>query len=227
MNRFACFLVATTVTFFAATNSTQANSITGTSIQSFSSQYIGSAVDQRLAENIINESGLSGGAHDTTQWHMWFTDGTVETTPTGFVVIDLGANYDLANIHVWNYNETGSIQPGFGAKEVAIWVSPDDNASNLVKLDNGGGDFVFPMATGASDYTGFDVNLSGVTNSSLLGNARLVKFEILGSWRDDVGFPNVNFVGLSEVQFTEVPEPGTVLLALVGWAGLIRRRIFV
>lgn len=179
----------------------QADVITGVSIHSFSSQY---ATDNRLAVDIVNGSGLIDGTyHNTVASDMWFTDGTVETTPTGFVVMDLGTNHALNNIHVWNYNESPTDpQAGFGAKNVEIWVSPDDDVSNLVRLDNAGGDFVFPMATGVND-AGFDVNLSAVTNFELLDDVRLVKFQILDSWRDEVGFPNVNYVGLSEVQFVD------------------------
>lgn len=175
-----------------------------------------------------SSTGLSstdfGATHSTTWLDHWFSG----ISAGAFVTFDLGDNYGLDTIHIWNENENNG---GFnrGLKDASIWVSPDDNTANLVKLvtsgagatDNGTGDFLFAIGPQSSSYTGFSLDLSSVTNSSLLDNARLVKIQTITNHGSAGGS------GLAEVLFgggDPVPEPGSI--ALLGLGGLLvaRRR---
>ena len=198
--------------------SADAEVITGVTIDSVSSEW--SAIG-RGAINTVNGSGLSGGIHDTTVENMWLTTSGNETPDITF---DLGATYDLGSIHVWNYNEFDTWSTR-GLNSVHIYVSPDDNAANLAALTDGGGthNFTFPQALPNDPVVptaGFDVDFTGVTNMSLLSSVRLVRFDAQSN--HGAG----NFAGLSEVQFSPIPEPSTFALAALGLLslGLVTRR---
>jgi VCBS repeat-containing protein len=108
---------------------------------------------------------------------------------------DLGSSVALGGSHVWNYNEAANLNAG--AQAVEIYVSPTTNTGDLVKLDNAGGDWVFPQAPGTAGYAGFDIDFGGVTNAALMADTRLVRFNILSSYGS-----GASLVGLSEVQFS-------------------------
>ncbi len=177
-------------------------------------------------ENTINSSGLDptnqthGVAFDT----MWMTaDGDVANASIQF---DLGAVYNLASAHIWNFNQYTVISDAStfdgtnrGVQQVDILVSLD--SANWTVFDD---DHIFQRApntpTPSSDYAGFDLDFGGTV-------ARYVKFEIDSNFGSDIAG---NFVGLSEVQFTPaaaVPEPATMLLlgsGLIGVGAFVRRK---
>ena len=209
--------------------------ITGTTIESAT---IGLNANMG-PENAINGQGLPGntpalsGSHEqrwnSNWWAGW--DGNVTDWQ---ITVDLEGNYALDAIHIWNYRESTSLNQR-GLKNVEIYVSPDEDENNLVKLitdgsgtqDNGAGDFLFPIAPGTSPYLGFDLDTSGVTNASLLDNARLVRLYSPDTHGESHG-------GLAEIQFDgsdpilgEVPEPATMALlslAACGLGGYVRKR---
>jgi hypothetical protein len=195
--------------------------ITGTTIQSAD---IGGNLSMTPSD-AIDGSGLTSGlaltgVHSTTWSDHWWSN---SSTPQ--ITLDMEGNYSLNTIHIWNYNETVALNRGL--QNVAIYVSPDENEANLVKLitsgvgvnNNGSGDFMFMQATGLSTYSGFDLDISGITNASLLNNARLVRIQTLDTHGSTTG-------GLAEVQFggTAVPEPSSVALLSLGSLALLRRR---
>jgi PEP-CTERM motif len=177
----------------------------------------------------INGEGLPGGipalsgAHTTTFTNGWWSSLSTEAPQ---LTVNLNGAYNVDTIHIWNYNEAG--QNARGTKNVEIYVSPDGDIANLVKLvtggtgthDNGLGNFLLPQASSLADYVGFDLNLSGVTNASLLNNVSLIQFKPLDSYGG--AFPDG--VGLAEVQFGAVPEPSAALLGGLSLLGLLRRR---
>jgi hypothetical protein len=189
------------------TTAAKAELITGTTIQSST---VG-LNPEMAAEKAINGYGLDGdvpsltGSHrqgfDTNWWSGW--DGGVTEWQ---ITVDLEGNYDLDVIHIWNYRE--GCCSSRGLKEVEIYVSPDEDEANLVKLttdgsgshDNGG-NFLFPQASTDGEYLGFDLDLSGVTNSSLLTNARLIRLDGGSSLHEGTQV----HAGLAEIQFSGLP----------------------
>jgi hypothetical protein len=183
--------------------------------------------------NAIDGTGLPGGvpsltgshgqSFDTNWWSGW--DGAVTEWQ---LTVNLGDNYDVEVIQIWNYRE--GCCSSRGLKEVEIYVSPDENVANLVKLttdgsglhDNGG-NFLFPQASTEDEYLGFSLDLSGVTDSSLLANARLIRLDGGSSLHDGTEIHG----GLAEIQFgsrTAIPEPSTTGLAFFGLLGLMAHR---
>ena len=150
----------------------------------------------------IDGTGLSSIAFDATHSMVWRDHWYSSQRVGAFFTADLGENYALDTIHVWNENENNAGRQR-GLQNVEILVSPDGNTDNLVKLvtdgsgttDNETGDFLFPIGEGVATYTGFAVDLSSVTNADLLNNVRLVR--IVGI--DNYG--GTNGSGLAEVQF--------------------------
>ena len=208
-NRHPSLLAAAVALLSAgAVPSASAALIGGVTIENFSSELTaGVGAATRLAVDSINQTGLTGGVHNTDPALMWEVQGTYSggtDVPPWHITYDLEANHALKAFRVWNYNEAGSLSTA-GAKDVEIRVSPTTNPADLVKLNNAGGDFVFTQAPGAAGYGGFNVNLSGVTNASLLNNVRMVRFDILTN-HGQVS----SLVGLSEVQFSAVTPNGPV-----------------
>jgi len=179
--------------------------ITGTTIQSATT---GLNADMG-PEKAINGVGLPGdtpalsGSHIQSHSTNWWTGWSGAVTDWQ-ITVDLEGNFALDTIHVWNYREGGTLN-NRGLRNVEIYVSPDEDENNLVKLntngsgtqDNGSGDFLFPVAPGTSEYLGFDLDTSGVTNASLLDNARLVRLDG-GPDNHDGGS---TWGGLAEIQF--------------------------
>jgi hypothetical protein len=178
----------------------------------------------------INGEGLPGGIPALTGTHTTAFNAGWWSFPANVlaqITINLNGAYAVDTIHVWNYNEAGVT--GRGIRNVEVFVSPDGNPTNLVKLftsgtglhDNGSGDFLLPQGPGQGTYTGFDLDLSSITNASLLTNVRLVQFKAIDAYDPAAGF------GLAEVQFggtAAIPEPSTSLLAAVAGLALLRRR---
>lgn len=171
------------------------------------------------AERMINGSGLTGagtvfgaGVHDgdagTTQWLV--------AGPPQTVTFNLGGNYNLDGLHVWNAFGNGVTNRG--VQDVTILVSPDGDVSNLVSI----GSFTFTEADFADNpnYAGELVDLSSF---ALADNARLIRFNITSN------YGNATRTSLAEVQFSGVviPEPSSFALLLGGlglFAGRRRRQ---
>ena len=104
-------------------------------------------------ENTINGSGLTGNSHSTEWIHTWTSLGmTPAPNPnpahgSGYWLhYDLGSQYQLTLMHVWNANEvTGR---GFNS----VTIDHSSNGSTWTEL----GTFDWPQATGSPGYTGFD-----------------------------------------------------------------------
>ncbi len=188
--------------------------ITGTTIESASVGLNG----EMSPENAISGLGLPGDVPALTGSHIqqfntnWWSGWSGEITEWQLTV-DLEDNYELDLIHIWNYRE--GCCSGRGLKEVEIYVSLDEDEANLVKLvtdgtgmhDNESGGFLFPQASTEEEYLGFDLDLSGVTNSSLLTNARLIRLDGGTSLH---GGGEVHG-GLAEIQFSGIPPSGAPL----------------
>ncbi|MCW1923141.1 hypothetical protein OKA05_11305 [Luteolibacter arcticus] len=142
------------------------------------------------AANLINGSGLSGSGPIQSQTHnnagsatsMWHSNGSV--VADSWLVFDLGAEFSLSGIDIWQMNQAGQL--GRGIKTFAIYTSSNalgpitDFAGNFT-LNQGGG-------TASEAAKNLPLSLSGV---------RRVKFVIANCWS---GLAS-DYVGLSEVRF--------------------------
>ena len=184
--------------------------------------------------------------HDNDDFNMWFS-GDVEAGfgPSGvdgdgdpFTVLPpadqlleflLPGRYDLDSALVWQYNEEFDFF-GFpvaralrGVFQMEILVSPTAAGEDFTSLG------VFSLATAHDHNLTIPVPPEPAQELALTGatSVRRVRFDILSNIDMD---PNVvdppsgeQFVGLSEVRFkgTIVPEASTVILVLLGVAGLL------
>ena len=175
----------------------------------------------RVDDNIVNESGLTSGAHDRTADNMWLSSGTdfggIDPNPS--VLFDLGAVYTINSFHVWNYNEavlraSGSVRTNLtnrGVNGVSVeYGTTVALGSTVTEITN------FAQANALATYAG--ENFNGFTSF----NARYIKFDI----NSNHGDAN-SFYGLSEVQFDgiAIPEPSSAALLLgLGSIALVLRR---
>jgi hypothetical protein len=168
------------------------------------------------AVNLINGNGLGingpgthSSANDDTMYWM-----TSSGHPSyDYIIFDLGAEYDLASTTIWNYNKDGGTYPYWmilGASQIDVMVAATDYAFTTVATINP----AMAPGTDTVDFSEtFALNQSGV---------RFVLFDFKNSHGyDDYGY---GFVGLSEVRFTEVPEPSTITMLGLASLLLVRRR---
>jgi hypothetical protein len=76
------------------------------------------------ASNLINNTGLSSppynqsSSHDANYWNMWLSPAAGASGE--WVTFDLGANYDLTNAFVWNYNQPGGTAGGVQTFDIYV-----------------------------------------------------------------------------------------------------------
>ena len=107
--RCACCTVALTVALCAAV--AEAGTITPVAASASSS------FSNRTPDKTIDGSGLSAGLHDNNASNMWLTDINLPSNDP-WITYDLGANYDLGSLHVWNYNEYSPANRGIQDVEI-------------------------------------------------------------------------------------------------------------
>ncbi len=165
----------------------QAAFISGVSIEGYSAQQNGGSF---AANNIVNGNGFNAtaGTH-TDAWdpNNWQTGAPV-TIADQWITFDLGDEYNLASVSIWNFNRNGFTN--LGIETMDILVSSDNSTwENL-------GEFTLTEASGVSTYAGETHSLSAANK-----NIRYVKFDVSTIFNDSPGGPQV---GLSEVRFTPV-----------------------
>ena len=125
------------------------------------------------------------------------------------LTFDLGANYDLSRVLVWNWNNTVNLSAGVKTMEVLVASSVGGATSSL-------GSFNPSIGIGANTFTGDAFSVSA-------SNVREVKFVITEGY----GFGNAGantLVGLAEVRFEVVPEPSSLAMLGLGGLMLFRRK---
>ncbi|MCG8587478.1 MAG: FecR domain-containing protein [Pirellulales bacterium] len=195
--------------------------IEGVTIRDVSSELAGEqTMFERGAIHMIDGSGLLRRRHASgpADGNMWLTTGAFAqplTTLPAYVVFDLGGDFALAELHVWNYNEGVKNLTSRGAKAVEIGVATSEEGTAFEKLvlADSTSAFVFPRAAGTPAYQGFHLDLRDTTNAQILKNVRYVRFDIKSSYGgnpEDKSSHEV--VGLSEVMFFGTPtemQPGS------------------
>lgn len=175
----------------------------------------------RGAQNLVNGSGLTAdGFHSITpDGTMWLNagngccgDAADPLQPGAEVTFDLGSVVKLDRMKIWNYNETLPDRTdllGRGARIADVSVSDDGSSFSLLLED-----LELTMAPGTTDVDfGQIVDLQGT-------EAQYVKLTL----KDNFDIGDNDFIGLSEVQFYQVPEPNSVLLLMIGCLALLRDR---
>jgi hypothetical protein len=128
--------------------------------------------------NLINNSGLSSGRHDSLYTGMWLND---QDGATGTITFDLGRIYSLVSVDVWQY----SFVPARGVRGLSILSSQDGLDYRLLKL----GRLEAVSESGPSREQTVPIEAA----------ARFVRFVITSNWGDS------EYTGLAEVKFRTVP----------------------
>jgi len=166
---------------------------------------------------IIDDLGMSDATKDATITND-ATDnhygGGVFNTAISYIEFDLGQDYLLDEIRIWNYNHPLLEGNGWRYsdwKNVGIQISPD----------GGPYDWIANTVIGLADGTTaneVDLVVDGIGGIA----TRYIRFHTSAlpdfNWG---GYHNQSIV-LGEVRFYEIPEPAT--LALLGLGGLLMRR---
>jgi len=147
----------------------------------------------RLPLKVIDGSGfeeLTPGSGVYIHTNNVYADGNCMwnggITKDTWISFDLGKDYNVNGMYVWNYNEKGWTNRG--VKDVEVLASPDGAEFKPV------GAFKLDMASGTEDYMGQTVPFDKPVK------ARHIKFQIKSNYR------NGEQTGLSEVRFSNADE---------------------
>lgn len=169
-----------------------------------------SSDESAVAQNTINGSGLTEQTHSTEWIDTWTSDGGNNNPPASspnpardqgqWVHYDLGYQYQLGQMHIWNGNEI----PGRGINNVTIEYSKNDTAWEEL------GNYDFPQASGSGNYTGFEgPDFAGV-------EARYVLLTIHSNHGDEFGYAlseiRINLSDASGIKDHSSSIPGKIEL---------------
>jgi hypothetical protein len=171
------------------------------------------------AVHMVDGSGLtdtaSGLAHGTCYANHTCWQGT-HTAAAATLTFDLGADYNLGSLHVWN-GYWGNYESGRGASSVEIFTLTTGPG---YWIDRGAFQFEEAPTSTESPYLGFDIT-AGWTGT------RYIRFDIGGNYGGGScgGCTTVNEVRFFSAD-AAVPEPSTLLLVAGALAALrcFRRR---
>jgi methionine-rich copper-binding protein CopC len=155
-----------------------------------SSQYSSAVADKTVDGSGLSDPLAPDATHSTDWAQMWLSN--AEASPT--IRFDLGGEFLLTGMHVWNYNQVagGTDLTGRGVQSADVWISttgigdPDSDPSDWTLLSD---DLLLTQATGDAAYEGEDY---------ALGGGELARFVLL---TDIVNFDGGDYTGLSEVRF--------------------------
>ena len=177
--------------------------------------------DQALPINTINSSGLTGANHNLRWQDMWLSDANAHP----WIKFDLGANYILSNMHLWNYNQVNNrynafpelvlTNRGFARSDVYISMTGVDGDWTRIADD-----LAYAQAPGEEDYAGEDYALDPQQMPARYVFLKDV-WNFGGQDRSNTGLSEVRFNGTPYI----IPEPCTLaVLAFGGLGVLVRRR---
>lgn len=135
--------------------------------------------------------------HSTNEKDSWLSCQTSvipnseEATAYHWIYYDLGYNYALGTVKIWNYNVLNQTENGI--KDGEIFYS--ENGESWVS----GGLFQIPEASGKNDYRGWEgIDLEGII-------ARFIYIVAYSNWG------NSNCTGLSEVRFNIMKQTTAIV----------------
>lgn len=149
------------------------------------------------AQNLINDSGLSGGVHSNLYTDMWMNDNT-EPPNGASVTFDLGGSFSITSAYIWQYNLNAELDRGVSGFD--ILASPD--GTNFAPITSA----TLTIAGGTSAEPAQNIAFGSVT-------ATHIRFSITSNHGDPT------FAGLSEVKFSDaatVPGAPTIGTATAG-----------
>ncbi len=186
-----------------------ANIIPNVKIQSSTS-----SVSGMPAVNAVNGSGMSAvsltGTHDNsstgnTMWSSNYQWSEISIT------FDLGLSYNIKNIYVWNFNQSGNTNKGM--KNVKIQYSDNNSTWTNVSAPTNPGytvnnnyPFQLAQATGNDGLAATNLNDGNNTPISVNVNARYIRIISAQMATADAGNWGGNASGLSEILFTTDDE---------------------
>lgn len=187
-----CMIVVLAATVLGA----NASLLSGVTVESFSSEI---SSPDRHAGNTVDGSGLSGAGsatdtHGTTPEDMWITVGDTAfgTDLDPSITFDLGGQYDVDTLRIWNFNEATFTH--HGADEILVSAGASLGSltqTQTVNVAEGGG----TATEAAQDF------------ASTFSGVQYIKFTINSNHDGDDFVNNVftnsteQFAGLSEVLF--------------------------
>ncbi len=173
-----------------------------------------SSVSGMPAANLINGSGMSAatinGTHDnsSTGATMWSSNYQWSDITVTF---DLGILYNVKELYVWNFNQSGNTNKGM--KNVKIQCSADNSQwtnvtppSNPGYTVNNNYPFQLAQASGMENMLATNLNDGHNTPVSISANARYIRMSAAQLGSSDAGNWGGNAIGLSEVLFTTDDE---------------------
>ncbi len=173
-----------------------------------------SAVSGMPTVNLVNGSGMSAvalnGTHDnaSTGGTMWSSNYQWSDISVTF---DLGVLYNIKDLYVWNFNQSGSANKGM--KNVKIEYSADNSQwTNLTAPSNPGYTvnnkypFQLAQASGAGNIAATNLNDGKNSPVGINVNARYIRISAAQLGSSDSGNWGGNATGLSEVLFTTEDE---------------------
>lgn len=170
------------------------------------------------SQTIHNNGDILGQPHGFMGLFRGNTGAHPNTLPgSHWAKFEFDQTYQLANLHIWNWNETPYL--GFGWKHLGVEYSTNGTTWTTVTADT-----IVPMATGSvSESASLVFPLGGImakyvvlTNTGAINSAE-------ENWSNGAF---TNDAGLSEVRFEiGIPEPASLSMLSLGALALLRRRV--